>query len=66
MIEIKDHQRKPSAIRQSPLSGIQAFLEQHAVRQAGEGIVMRDEANFGFHFALFGDVLMGRHPTAIG
>src|SRR5581483_11731834 len=48
------HQRMP-----------QPFVEEHAVRHAGQGIVQRHVGDLGFGAPLLGDVLVGGHGAAV-
>ncbi|MGY4255600.1 hypothetical protein ACVI1L_002668 [Bradyrhizobium sp. USDA 4516] len=66
-VEIEHQHRKTrSAAPGTGERALHPFLEQHAIRQIGQRVMLRHIGDLGLGAPLLGDVAMRRHPAAAG
>ena len=64
MIQIDAQHGKPLPPQRLPQGGCHPFMQQRAVCQAGQRIMMRHESDARLRPSLFGHFLIGRNPAA--
>ena len=62
-VDIDDRKRRLSGLRQQPFG---VALEQRAVRQIGQRVVMSEMLDLGRHAPVLGDILQRGGPAAVG